>query len=101
MILLGWNCRGLGQPCTVHVLKDILKSHKPNTLFFSETLVKGNEIEALAPKIGIDSFYSVDRQGRGGGLAIFWKRNVKCLVLDSSSNHIDINIEERNNVNWV
>ncbi|KAL8121850.1 hypothetical protein AgCh_018547 [Apium graveolens] len=29
MILLGWNCRGLGQSRTVHVLKEMSKSHKP------------------------------------------------------------------------
>lgn len=66
MILLGWNCRGLGQPRTVRVLKEMLKSHKPDILFLSETLVEGNKIEALASKLGFGKNFSVDRQGRGG-----------------------------------
>lgn len=100
MILLGWNCRGLGQSRTVRILNEMLTSHKPDILFLSETLVEGNKVEVLASKIGFVNFHSVDRQGRGGGLAVFWKNNVRCSIMDSSQNHIDIIIEERHNVSW-
>lgn len=100
MILLGWNCRGLGQPRTVRVLKEMSKSHKPDILFLSETLVEGNKIELLASKLGFSNFFSVDRHGRGEGLAIFWRRNVVCSVFDSSQNHIDIHVKEPNNGVW-
>lgn len=92
MILIGWNCRGLRQPRTVRVINEMMKSHKPVIPFLFETLVKGNKIANLAVKLSFSSFYSVFRQGRGGGLAVFWKLNVLCLVTNSSHNHIYINI---------
>ena len=100
MILLAWNCRGLGKSLTVRTLKEMSASHKPDILFSSETLVEGNKIELLAPKLGFCNFFSVDRQGRGGGLAVFWRRNVVCSVVDSSQNHIDIHVKEPNNGDW-
>ncbi|KAL0383105.1 UNVERIFIED_CONTAM: hypothetical protein Scaly_0597800 [Sesamum calycinum] len=30
MILLSWNCQGLGSPCTVHALGELLRTHKPS-----------------------------------------------------------------------
>lgn len=71
MILIGWNCRGLGQPRTVRIINKMMKSHKPDILFLSETLVVGDKVANLAVKFGFNNFYSVDRQGRGGGLAVF------------------------------
>lgn len=100
MILLSWNCRGLGTPRTVRVLKEMIKSHRPTFLFLSETLVEGNKIEVLSSKLGFSNYFSVDRQGRGGGLAVFWKHNVRCSVFDSSQNHIDVIMKESNSVSW-
>lgn len=100
MNLVGWNYRGLGQPRTVRVLKEMVKSHQPRILFLSETLVEGNKIETLASKIGYENFFSVDRQGRSGGLAVFWRNNVRCFVVDYSQNHIDINVKESHSVMW-
>ncbi|XP_074363910.1 uncharacterized protein LOC141704586 [Apium graveolens] len=100
MILLSWNCRGLGTPRTVRVLKEMTKSHRPNFLFLSETLVEGNKVEVLSSKLGFSNYFSVDRQGRGGGLAVFWKHNVRCSIFVSSQNHIDVVIKEINSVSW-
>lgn len=100
MILLSLNCRDLGKARTVHILRDLVKSQKPDLLFLSETLVERNKIEVLASTLGFANFFSVDRQGRGGGLAVFWKHNIIGAVVDSSFNHIDIVIKERHNTSW-
>lgn len=60
MILLGWNCQGLGQPRTVRVLKEMSKSHKPDILFLSETLKEGNKVEAIASRLGFSNWFAVD-----------------------------------------
>lgn len=98
MNLLGSNCRGLGKPRTVRVLKDILKSHKTDLPFLYKTLVEGNKTEALSSKIGSGNFYSVDRLGSGGGLAVVWRQNMLCIVDNLSQNHVDINIKEGHGV---
>lgn len=100
MILLSWNCRGLGNSRTVQVLRDIVKSQKPNLIFLFETLSVGKKIEELSSKLGYVHFFAVDRQGRSGGLVVFWSHTKKCRVVDYSQNHIDLIIEEGNGVAW-
>ncbi|XP_074352235.1 uncharacterized protein LOC141691391 [Apium graveolens] len=100
MNVIGWHCRGVGSSCTVRVLKEMMISHKPDILFLSETLAVSNKIEALASKLGFSNFFSVDKQGRGRGLAMFWKHNVVGNVFDSSNNHIDLVVKERNGSEW-
>lgn len=86
---LSWNCQGLGNTHTVRALQDIFKSQKADLLFLFITLVVGNKIEDLSSKLGFANFNSVDRQGRGGGLSVFWKHNMVCHLVDSSQNHIE------------
>lgn len=42
----------------------------------------------------------MDKQERGGGLAMFWKHNIVCSVFASSNNHIDLIVKERNGSEW-
>ncbi|XP_074360389.1 uncharacterized protein LOC141701635 [Apium graveolens] len=100
MCLLSWNCRGLGNPRAVRVLRDILKTHQPELIFLSETLSVGNKIAELSSMFGFSNFFSVDRQGRGGGIAVMWKHSTSCEVVDFSQNHIDIVITENSAASW-
>ena len=100
MILLSWNCRGMGNLCAVRILGDLIKSHKPSLLFLSETLVTGESIAELCSKFGFSDYFAVDRVGQGGGLAVFWRNNFSCKIVNSSSNHIDVHVMERNLPAW-
>lgn len=82
------------------MLKEIVKSQKPDILFLSETLADSNKIEALALKLGFINSFSVSRKGRCGGLTAFWRNNIMCTVFDSSQNYIDISIKERRGGSW-
>jgi len=42
--------------------------------------------------LGFDSCISVDRTGRGGGLALFWRTSFNCQLIDYSNNHIIVEI---------
>lgn len=100
MNLLSWNCRGLGNHRAVRVLSELIKTHRPDFLFLSETLSLNSKIEELSSKLGFYKWYSVDKVDRAGGLAIFWRHTMKCVVLDSSQNHIDVNVSENNGLAW-
>lgn len=100
MNLLSWNCRGLGSPRTVRVLSDLIKVHKPDFLFLSETISFANKIEELRVKYNFAQCFSVDRVGRSGGLAIFWKNNVNCEITSYSRNHVNVNFIENGTVVW-
>lgn len=52
MNLLSWNCRGLGNKRAVRVLGELLKSHKLDLVFLSETLSISNKIEEISLKFG-------------------------------------------------
>jgi hypothetical protein len=59
-----------------------------------------NKIEELKYVLGFDFCFTVDRVGRGGGVAIFWKNSLKCNITNYSLNHIDIEIVDALNGNW-
>lgn len=100
MNILSWNCRGLGNSRTVRVLGDLLRARRPDFLFLSETISFANKIEELRVKFGFFQCFSINRVGRSGGLAIFWKHNVSCEVSGYSQNHIDVVFNENNAASW-
>ena len=70
MICLSWNCRELGHARAVHALSELVKTHKPMVVLLFETLVNSNKIESLRVKLGFNNATAVDREGRGGGVAV-------------------------------
>lgn len=46
------------------------------------------------------SYFAIDRVGRGGVITITWKRHVMSEILTFSSNHIDIQIMEKDVADW-
>ncbi|XP_074356304.1 uncharacterized protein LOC141696006 [Apium graveolens] len=100
MNAISWNCIGLGNPRTVRALWDMVKSHKPNILFLMETLSYKERIKHLCGKMGFDNHWTVECVGRSGGIALFWKSNVKCIVCNQGINFIDVQITNVNEVKW-
>ncbi|XP_074341816.1 uncharacterized protein LOC141679207 [Apium graveolens] len=100
MNIISWNCRGLGNARTVRALADLIKSHKPNILFLIETLAVEGTIKELSRRYGFDNYWSVDSVGRGGELALLWDHKVECLIVDVSSNFIDVLILNNNVHCW-
>jgi len=94
MSLVVWNCRGVGSPSTIPDLKYLVRHFNPDVLFLSETLAHGNKIEELRYLHGYDSCFHVDRTGRGGGLALFWRNAFNCQLIDFSNNHITIEVTD-------
>jgi hypothetical protein len=92
MSLVAWNCRGLGRPSVIPDLKYLVRRFNPDILFLSETLVHRNKIEAFRYVLGYDACLSVDRTGRSGGLAIFWRSTLNCNLINYSNNHITLEI---------
>jgi hypothetical protein len=90
MSLVAWNCRGIGSPSTVPDLKYLVWHFNPDLLFLSESLAHQNKIEELRFLLDYDCCFHVDRTGRGGGLALFWRNSLNCQLVDFSSNHITV-----------
>lgn len=100
MIILSWNCRGMGHPSAVPSLRDLVRSHKPDVMFLCETLCHANKIEDITRILGFESCFTVDRHGRSGGLAMLWCKNSTCEILNYSQNYINMLIHEERQQPW-
>lgn len=65
-----------------------------------ETISYSSKIEELRIKYSFDYYFSVDRTGRSGGLAVLWKQAASCQVDSFSSHHIDMLFMDSNTVSW-
>ena len=70
-------------------------------IFLSETKMKIAGMKKLKLKLGFVNGLYVQRQGKGGGLALFWKREFNLEIKSYSKFHIDaIVIEEVSGFIW-
>lgn len=100
MNALCWNCRGVGNPRTVRVLSDLVKSLNPDFLFLSETISKADKVEQIRIKLGFSHCFAVDCVGHSSGLGVFWRNNVGCEISSYSQNHVDVNFLQNNVAAW-
>lgn len=96
MSTLCWNVRGLGSPCSVQVLKDLVLVKKPKLVFVMETKINGALIDYIRELLGFSFYFAVDSTGLGRGLGLFWHDYCDVQILGSSSNFIDTQISINN-----
>lgn len=57
-------------------------------------------MEKFRVRYGFDQCFFVDKVGRSGGLAVFWKQPLQCQITGYSQRHIDVLFSENNTVTW-
>lgn len=92
MIIIGWNCRGLGRSRAVRALCDLVSSHKPSILGLSETKLTSKEWDTLRVELDYQNCCSVNCIGRSGGLVILWKSDVNVVLNSYNRFHIDATV---------
>lgn len=90
MSVIGWNCQGLGLPCKIQFLKDIIRQEKPVFIFLSETISSRQKMEWVCSQLGYEGLLTVEPNGRSGGLALIWKEARQATLLSFLVNHIDV-----------
>ena len=80
-----WNCRGAGGPLTIPQLKEVLHLHSPSIVFLCETKNKEWYMKQVQKRIKIEHSLVVNPKGRTGGLALFWKEGMNCLMYTALS----------------
>ena len=76
MIVISWNCRGLGNRQAVEVLAELVRQKVPTILFLMETKLSVREMEPIKSELGYPSMLAISSEGRKGGLALLWKAEV-------------------------
>jgi exonuclease III len=89
MIVLSWNCRGLGNPRTVRSLYRLVKEKKPTLVFLMETKVSRRKVSFLPSKLGLENMFVVDCRGKSGGLILLWKSMALVEIQNFNNNHIN------------
>jgi hypothetical protein len=89
MIVLSWNCRGLGNPRTVRSLHHLVRVKRPNLVFLMETKMLQKRAATVLIKIGFDHCFVVDCHGKGGGLMMLWKDDILVEIQNYSRRHIN------------
>lgn len=92
MNILAWNCRGLGNPRAVPVLRELIRASRPDVIFLFKTLVAQSRIDVIKVSLGFDNCIAVDCNGRSGGMCVLWNINFQVSLLSYSQNLIDLDI---------
>ena len=93
MSLLSWNCRGLGNPQTVNALKKVIRLEDPGVVFLLETKSDVDWVIFVRDQCGFSESFIVPSDGLRGGLALFWKSEIRMGVRNSSLSYIDAVLE--------
>ena len=100
MNLLVWNCRGLGNPCTVRELGNYIRAKDPIVVFLVETWTDDARLDEALRNFNFRNKWSVPGGHRGGGLVLLWKEDIRVSVEDSSKYCIDALVEKNTPQEW-
>ena len=89
MILLSWNCRGLGNLRTVKALEKVVKKEDTNIVFLMETKSNREWMEQVRDRCKMKHGLIAPSNGSKDGLAMLWKEGIKVDVKTFSQDHID------------
>ena len=100
MSCLVWNCDGLGNLRTGRELVEITRAKDPSVVFVVKTLTNYARLEIVQRSIEHDHRWVVLREGRGGGLALFWKSLINLTIVGSCKYYIDAIINKGSENEW-
>ncbi|GMI63386.1 hypothetical protein HRI_000007900 [Hibiscus trionum] len=81
MIILCWNCQGLGKIQAVQHLQQYIRLHTPELLFLCETKLKNTAYDRLSFLLGMDLVFSMDYSNNCSGIALFSLNNYDITML--------------------
>lgn len=95
MKIIAWNYRGLGNGPAVYGLLSLQKAEDADILLLSETKMDRCRIQGFRWKLGMTNMVVRDCDGKSGGLAVFWKKEVKFHLRTVARLYIDGDVEEK------
>ena len=100
MIIISWNCWGLGNQCIVDVPTNVVRSKGPIVLFLLETKRFITEMRKLCYDLNFQAVMVVPSDSQSGGLGLFWKAECDLHIQTFFPNHIDAHIRFADKSPW-
>ena len=100
MSIIVWNCHGLGNLRTGKELEVVIRAIDPSIVFIAETWADEVRLQEIKRNIEFDNLFFVEKNNRGGGLALFWKNSIDLSVDSFSPNHVDSIINKGTEEVW-
>ncbi|XP_062028816.1 uncharacterized protein LOC133744789 [Rosa rugosa] len=95
--ILSWNCRGLGRALTVQKLGELIRSHSPSVVFLCETKQSCFKVNNLRRHLKFNKGITFKpSRNSSGGLALWWRPEVKVEVISTGKHLIDTMINFSN-----
>ena len=86
---LSWNYRGIRNPRSVRALHNLVQQYNPKIVFLMETKVGVRKMKRVQSRIGLQNGIIIPSEGRNGGLALLWERELDVELKSYTRNHID------------
>ncbi|XP_042969117.1 uncharacterized protein LOC122301806 [Carya illinoinensis] len=94
MSLLTWNCRGLGNPRSVRILRNLTKEKNPFLVFLMETKSRKQKLEEVRLQLQMYGCFAVDSVNLSGGIALLWREEWQVKVISYTKWHISALVHE-------
>ncbi|CAL5418073.1 unnamed protein product [Camellia sinensis] len=94
MLILSWNCQGVGRPLTFQILQGLCRTHRPQIIFLMETKNNQLKLEAIRRRLRYPNQSYVDPVGLSGGLALWWLDEVHLQVSFKSANLLNCHVSD-------
>ena len=78
----------------------MIRAKDPSVVFLAETWADEARLQEIKLKIEFDNLFFVERNNRGGGLALCWRNSIDVHVDTFSKNHIDYIINKGREDEW-
>jgi len=97
MILVSWNCRGLGSSLKTNVAWDLINQEQLDLFLIQETKMSNQDFQNLTKRYKNFTGTATDSVGASGGIGTLWNKNKWDLISQKSCNWW-IRIELKNKV---
>lgn len=72
LVVLVWNCRGLGNKAAMNAVRDLIEAHHPDIVILTKTRMARERVDRVARQLQFDGFKATETIDFSGGILLLW-----------------------------